>query len=164
MKPLSQYIISTSNQSTNTMCAPSSSASTTCNSSSISTTEWSDESRVQIIPTAGSPKQREVDISNINHEDLQALREKDAFLYYSIPSVRRAELGFGDSSRSSGVLDSPAAAEASASTTVKRCTRVSFECHSDLLMEDYLSQGFDEQFDEEELARLDHLLSRLFGL
>jgi len=146
------------------MCAPSSSASTTCNSSSISTTEWSDEYRVQIIPTAGSPEQREVDVSNISNEDLQALREKDAFLYYSIPGVRRAELGFGDSSRSSRVLDSPAAVEASASTTVKRCTRVSFECHTDLLMEDYLSQGFDEQFDEEELARLDHQLSRLFGL
>ncbi len=146
------------------MCAPSSSASTTCNSSSISTTEWSSESsRVQIIPTAGSPEQTEVDISNINHEDLQALREKDAFLYYSIPSVRRAELGFSDSSRSSRVLDSPAAAEASASTTVKRCTRVSFECHTDLLMEEYLSE-LDEQFDEEDLARIDLQLSRFFGL
>src|SRR6056300_1209613 len=116
MKPLSQYIISTSNQSTNTMCAPSSSASTTCNSSSISTTEWSDESRVQIIPTAGSPEQREVDISNISNEDLQALREKDAFLYYSIPSVRRAELGFSDSSSScsSKGLDSSTSASAAA--------------------------------------------------
>jgi len=143
------------------MCAPSSSTSTTCNSS-ISTTEWewSDESRVQIIPTAGSPEQREVDISNISHEDLQALRKKDAFLYYSIPSVRRAELGFSDSSRSSRALDSQA--PAAASTTVKRCTRVSFECHTDLLMEDYLSEDLD--FDEEELARIDHQLSRLFGL
>ena len=144
------------------MCAPSSSASTTCNNS-ISTTEWSsDESRVQIIPTAGSPEQREVDISNISNEDLQALREKDAFLYYSIPSVRRAELGFSDSSRSSRVLDSQAPAAAEASTTVKRCTRVSFECHTDLLMEDYLSEDLD--FDEEELARIDHQLSTLFGL
>ena len=150
------------------MCAPSSSAST-CNSSSISTTEWDELSRVQIIPTTGSPEQREVDISNISHEDLQALREKDAFLYYSIPSVRHAELGFSDPSRSSRVLDSPAAAaaseEASASTTVKRCTRVSFECHTDLLMEDYLTEDLDEQFDEEELARMiDHQLTRLFGL
>ncbi len=145
------------------MCAPSSSASTTCNSSSISTTEWSsDESRVQIIQTAGSPEQREVDVSNLSHEDLQALREKDAFLYYSIPSVRRAELGFSDSSRSSRVLDSSAPASEEASTTVKRCTRVSFECHTDLLMEDYLSEELD--FDEEELARIDLQLSRFFGL
>ena len=115
-----------------------------------------------MIPTTGSPKQREVDISNISNEDLQALREKDAFLYYSIPSVRRAELGFGDSSRSSRVLDSPAAASEEASTTVKRCTRVSFECHTDLLMEDYLSEDLD--FDEEELARIDLQLSRLFEL
>lgn len=143
------------------MCAPSSSASTTCNSSSISTTEWSsDESRVQIIQTAGSPEQREVDVSNLSHEDLQALREKDAFLYYSIPSVRRVELGFSDSSRSSRVLDS--SAPAAASTTVKRCTRVSFECHTDLLMEDYLSEELD--FDEEELARIDLQLSKFFGL
>ena len=137
------------------MCAPSSSASTTCNSSSISTT---DEPRVQTIQTAGSPEQREVDISNISHEDLQALREKDAFLYYSIPSVRRDELGFSDSSRSSRA----ASEETSASTTVKRCTRVSFECHTDLLMEDFLSE--DLGFDEEELARIDLQLSRLFGL
>ena len=145
------------------MCAPSSSASTTGNSSSISTTEWSsDESRVQIIQTAGSPEQREVDISNLSNEDLQALREKDAFLYYSIPSVRRAELGFSDSSRSSRVLDSSAAASEEASTTVKRCTRVSFECHTDLLMEDYLSEELD--FNEEELARIDLQLSKFFGL
>ena len=145
------------------MCAPSSSASTTCNSSSISPTEWSsDESRVQTIPTAGSPEQKEVDISNISHEDLQALREKDAFLYYSIPSVRRDELGFSDPSHSSKALDSQAPAAAEASTTVKRCTRVSFECHTDLLMEDYLSE--DLGCDEEELARIDLQLSRLFGL
>jgi len=140
------------------MCAPSSSTSTTSNSSLRS----SDESRVQIIPTTCSPEQREVDISNLSHEDLQALRKKDAFLYYSIPSVRRAELGFSDSSRSSRVLDSQAPAAAEASTTVKRCTRVSFECHTDLLMEDYLSEDLD--FDEEELARIDHQLSTFFGL
>ena len=138
------------------MCAPSSSTSTTSNSSLRS----SDESRVQIIPTTCSPEQREVDISNLSHEDLQALRKKDAFLYYSIPSVRRAELGFSDSSRSSRALDSQA--PAAASTTVKRCTRVSFECHTDLLMEDYLSEDLD--FDEEELARIDHQLSTFFGL
>ena len=141
------------------MCAPSSSASTTCNSSSISTTEWSESSRIQTIPTAGSPEQREVDISNISNEDLQALREKDAFLYYSIPSVRRDELGFSDSSSRSSRA---ASEETSASTTVKRCTRVSFECHTDLLMEEYLSE--DLGFDEEELARIDLQLSRFFGL
>ena len=127
--------------------------------------EWSSESESSIVvpTTASSPEQREVfDISNLSNDDLQALRKKDPFLYYSIPSVRRAELGFGDSSRSSRVLDSPAAAEASASTTVKRCTRVSFECHSDLLMEDYLSEDLD--FDEEDLARIDLQLSRFFGL
>src|SRR6056300_1202326 len=153
------------------MCSLPSSA---CNSSSTSMAEWSSESESSIVvpTTASSPEQREVfDISNLSNDDLQALRKKDPFLYYSIPSVRRAELGFSDSSSScsSKGLDSSASAAAamsdddksSASTTVKRCTRVSFECHTDLLLEEYLSE-LDEQFDEEDLARIDLQFSRLF--
>ena len=151
--------------------------SSTCNSSSTPMVEWSSGSSSSIVvPTnASSPEQREVfDISNLSNEDLQALRKKDPFLYYSIPSVRRAELGFNDSSCScsSKGLDSSVSAAAvsdddndksSASTTVKRCTRVSFECHTDLLLEEYLSE-LDEQFDEEDLARIDLQFSRFFSL
>ena len=151
--------------------------SSTCNSSSTPMAEWSSESESIVVPTnASSPEQREVfDISNLSNEDLQALRKKDPFLYYSIPSVRRAELGFNDSSCScscsSKGLDSSVSAAAvsddyndksSASTTVKRCTRVSFECHADLLLEEYLSE-LDEQFDEEDLARIDLQFSRFFS-
>jgi hypothetical protein len=68
-----------------------------------------------------------------------------------------------DSSASAAAVSDDDNDKSSASTTVKRCTRVSFECHTDLLLEEYLSE-LDEQFDEEELAKMDLQFSRFFSL
>ena len=51
----------------------------------------------------------------------------------------------------------------STSTIVKRCTRVSFECHTDVLMEDLLGD-FDEGYDESELEQMDLEISKLLDL
>ena len=53
--------------------------------------------------------------------------------------------------------------ESSSTITVKRCTRVSFECHTDLLMEDLLGD-IDEGFDESELEQMDLEISKLLDL
>ena len=122
------------------------------------------------------PSLLEVDISNLTAEDLQAMKEHDAFLYYSIPSVRRAQLRLQDVDMSrleqeddlsmiqrqrrsscSRIESTPS------NTTVKRQTRVSFECHTDLLMEDLLGE-FEEQFSEEDAKKIEMNFSNMFSL
>jgi len=49
------------------------------------------------------------------------------------------------------------------SITVKRRTRVSCECHTDLLMEDLL-EDFEEEYDESDLEQIDLDFSQLLGL
>jgi hypothetical protein len=53
--------------------------------------------------------------------------------------------------------------ESSTSTTVKRCTRVSFECHTDLLMED-LFEDLEENDSELELEQMELEFFKLLGL
>ena len=50
------------------------------------------------------------------------------------------------------------------SSTVKRRTRVSYECHSDLLLMDDLKECFDEEYDESALDQLDLECSKMLGL
>jgi len=121
-----------------------------------STSSSSRSEPVQISTPSCAPEPIEVDISTLSAEDLQSLKE-DPFLYYSIPAVRRAAL-FN--------LEEPDMSESSLedSTTVKRCTRVSFECHTDLLMEDLLGDIEDEEYDQSDFDQMDLAFSRLLGL
>ncbi len=50
------------------------------------------------------------------------------------------------------------------STTVKRRTRVSYECHIDLLMDDLLEDCEEEKYDESALKQIDLDFSKLLGL
>ncbi len=50
------------------------------------------------------------------------------------------------------------------STTVKRRTRVSYECHADVLMDDVLGDFEDEEYDESALEQMDLYFSKLLGL
>ncbi len=102
---------------------------------------------------ACAPEPTEIDISNLSAEDLQSLKQEDPFLYYSIPSVRREALHFAQPE-----LSASRCAEES-TTVVKRRTRVSFECHSDLLMGD-----LEEKYNQLELEQLEQRFSKLLGL
>ena len=104
-----------------------------------------------------APEPTEIDISNLSAEDLQSLKQEDPFLYYSIPSVRREALRFAQPE-----LSASRCAEES-TTVVKRRTRVSFECHSDLLMEDLLGD-LEEKYNQLELEQLEQRFSKLLGL
>ena len=48
--------------------------------------------------------------------------------------------------------------------TVKRCTRVSFECHTDLLLMEDLLVDFEEEYDQSDLEKMDLEFSKLLGL
>ena len=47
--------------------------------------------------------------------------------------------------------------------TVTRCTRVSFECHTDLLMAGLLDDDEEEEKEQEECDDLDFLLKNMVG-
>jgi hypothetical protein len=88
---------------------------------------------------------------DLSSQDLASLKKKDPFLYYSIPSIRVA-----------AVLNKQPVPEAEASK-VRRQSRLSFECHPDLLLDitpnefanDLLddAEGEAEEFIESFLAR-----------
>jgi hypothetical protein len=97
-------------------------------------------------------------------------------MYYSIPGVRKAEIllkdvdysditslgrsSSGGSRRSSRQFETQQEASADP-IKVSRTSRVSFECHPCVLMEDLLMTELEQEFDEEELGRLDDILDTL---
>ena len=98
----------------------------------------------------------EIDIDALTTEDLQSLKQDDPFLYYSIPVVRRAEFSLEEPDMSHSNFKG--------STTVKRRTRVSYECHTDLLMDDLLEDFEDEECNESALEQIDLHFSELLDL
>jgi hypothetical protein len=144
------------------------------------TTGASIKTPLQLRLAPADPAPVEVDVNKaLSAQDLQALKRQDPFLYYSIPGVRDAAVRFSSDAvdmhqlAQDGLRRYCASCPASIQTTaaneesakVKRCTRVSFECHADLLLEDLLD---DEDMDLElrlndlHLGRLDDVLADLF--
>ena len=143
-------------RSTTTLSGKKNQFSADASSSSSSST-----SRYETVQTATAPcapEPIEIDIGNLSTEDLQSLKQNDPFLYYSIPAVRRAALNLEEPD-----VSALSSSEESTTLTVKRCTRVSFECHTDLLMEDLLGD-IDEGFDDSELEQMDLGISKLLDL
>ena len=96
------------------------------------------------VPTKGSKEAEEsseqkkviVDTRYLSAQDLKTLKKQDPFLYYSLPSSVRRNAG-----RNSDMdyMSSPLIGKSSTSTpttTVERRSCISFECHTDLLLED----------------------------
>ena len=130
-------------------------------SADASSSSSSSSSRYETVQTATAPcapEPIEIDIGNLSTEDLQSLKQDDPFLYYSIPAVRRAALNLEEPD-----VSALSSSGESTTITVKRCTRVSFECHTDLLMEDLLGD-IDEGYDESELEQMDLEISKLLDL
>ncbi len=111
---------------------------------------------VQTNTAPCAPEPIEIDISTLSTEDLQSLKKDDPFLYYSIPVVRSAAFSFEEPDMSLTNLKG--------STTIKRRTRVSHECHIDLLMDDLLEDCEEEKYDESALKQIDLDFSKLLGL
>ena len=104
-----------------------------------------------------NPTPKIVEVSNsLSAQDLKSLKKEDPFLYYSIPGVRDATVrlehvdmhqvaqnGLKRYCQSCpGEIQTSCASEPVAK--VERCTRVSFEYHTDLLLEDQLFNDFDD--------------------
>ena len=74
----------------------------------------------------------QIDLSTMNDEDLKALRQGDAFMYYSIPGIIKAfrcNLPIDHSTLLTSTQSGDAAAgSAKATTSVSRQTRISDSC------------------------------------
>ena len=105
--------------------------------------EWLESVSQHRVPTATSdptPSQVDVDKS-ISEQDLESLKKQDPFLYYSIPGVRDATvlLEHADTDIhqvAQNGLQTSGTSEPVAK--VQRDTRLSFECHPDLLLGDLI--------------------------
>ncbi len=107
------------------------------------------------VPTKGAaststdeaPK-RVIDTRNLSEEDLEALKKQDPFLYYSIPTVRNAVVRRCSAAHVTTTQRNPDPEPARSrrascpsrveSSMVERKSCISFECHTDLLLEDYM--------------------------
>ena len=110
-----------------------------------------------MVPTKlmeNKPK-KTVDIKNITSlDDLNSIQKQDPFMYYSIPEVRSARVLMRDIDMSNLLGGGGRAVQELApprSQKVSRSTRLSFECHPDLLLENLLNDldGLDFEGAEE---------------
>ena len=89
------------------------------------------------VPTIKEEHHQEMDMRRLSKNAMITLRTKDPFMYYSIPEVHRATFTLQEVEYAKTI--SP-----QTSPVVTRKTWVSTECHSSLLMEEFLQ---DEEFE-----------------
>ena len=90
--------------------------------------------RTMTQPTVPTERPRKViDTKNLNEQDLKNLKSSDPFLYYSIPFVRDAEVVNKEFQ-----IPIQDGSQPSTNTKVERKSRISYECHPDLLLDGLL--------------------------
>ena len=117
-----------------------------------------------VVPTnndKNKPK-KTIDIRHITSlDDLKSIKKQDSFMYYSIPGARKATVRMQDIDMANlGATPGHAVQDEAPqiSQKVLRSTRVSFECHPDLLLVDLMNEleGLDlENLGEEDLSDMD---------
>ena len=106
-------------------------------SEEISSAFWIGESISVPTKTDDNKPKKTVDLNLIsNLEDLKSIQEQDSFMYYSIPGVRKAKVLMEDIDMTN-LIGAPV--QAQVSQKVSRKSRISFECHPDLFIENYLN-------------------------
>lgn len=107
--------------------------------------KWRDISSPLRLPTAtAAPTPTEVDVNKfISAQDLNSLKKRDPFLYYSIPDVREATIRLVGEDVHMHQVALKGLTRYTCPTSiktpfakVKRRTRFSYECHADLLLAD----------------------------
>jgi hypothetical protein len=90
------------------------------------------------VPTIREKPLKTLDVDRITSDDLAALKTSDPFMYYSIPSIREAELRC-ESVNISTIIPAADGSRARADEgKVTRQTRVSFECSpAKLILQDF---------------------------
>jgi hypothetical protein len=113
---------------------------------------------------------KQLNLEELSSSDVAALKTKDPFMYYSIPTLKEAAVlqkEFDLSSFDSSSVSRPACRkheevglDQRVPHIVSRKCRISFECHAYLLLEDHFS-GIDVVQSMEDDSSFDVLLSSL---
>ena len=95
-------------------------------------------------------QREELELEGLGEEDVKSLRKSDPFMYYSIPSIRRAVIflrGIDHSNKNdlygSQVHSDRNSAPANPSTIPRR-RAISFEAHPSVLLEDILEDLWND--------------------
>ena len=104
--------------------------------------------------TDDKPK-KTVDLKYITSlDDLKSIKKQDPFMYYSIPGARKATVLMQEAIDLSNLIGAGQAVQdetPQASQKVSRSSRISFECHPDLLLADNMLNDFHGlDFEDEE--------------
>ena len=130
--------------------------------------KWSNCSNIVAVfpvPTVFDKTERKLNTREISSpEKLAALKAKDAFMYYSISSIRRAHMKGNQGDVSLLRVPSSLNDLNSNHEEVTRKSRVSFECYPDLFVEDTPAQAMESAgtsgaFDDEEEDWVEQLVS-----
>uniref|UniRef100_A0A7S2PHI1 Uncharacterized protein n=1 Tax=Skeletonema marinoi TaxID=267567 RepID=A0A7S2PHI1_9STRA len=128
------------------------------NTKSIDTAnnEWPEILKLasRLSPANANPTATEVNVDkSLSAQDLKHLKKRDPFLYYSIPGVRdatirleHADVDMHQIAQNGLKRCCQTSFTSEPVAKVKRCTRISFECHIDLLLD------LDELTDDVDLA------------
>jgi hypothetical protein len=81
-----------------------------------------------------------MNIRDITSSDLPALKKNDPFMYYSIPFIRKATLDFKEINVAALTMSTSdetkgRSTDRSSKNQVTRQSRMTFECHPDLLLD-----------------------------
>ncbi|KAL7479266.1 hypothetical protein ACHAW6_005005 [Cyclotella cf. meneghiniana] len=92
------------------------------------------------VATVFERPRKEMDIRDITSTDLPALKKNDPFMYYSIPSIRKAALHFKEINAATLTVSTSDEATGrspgrSSKSKVTRQSRMTFECHPDLQLD-----------------------------
>lgn len=114
--------------------------------------------RVLTIKDDPPSRTQVVNISQMNEHDFKSLQQDDPFLFHSIPAVYEARIHDRKvdyskiktsvaSASSNNASSSPSSSpQGSSSPIVTRRSRMSTECHMNMIIEAVLAGGADEDF------------------
>ena len=87
----------------------------------------------EIVPTfRAETEPKLIDFASVTISDLASMKNDDAFMYYSIPAVKKASMRAEE-------VDASDLVDREAGNSVTRESRLSMECHAGFLLEELLS-------------------------
>jgi len=112
---------------------------------------------ISAVAVSSSDAKRKDDICRQNPEDVRGLKVRDPFLYYSNDKIRMRELRLrlqdieydssDDDSSDEGSFSSSLSNQEQSMATCERKTRITFELHPSLVLEDLMKDLFDDDLD-----------------
>ncbi len=159
------------NNMTSTAARKAGTTDTAVNSEYVTTLTVPTKGAASASTSSDEAPKKVIDTRNLSEEDLEALKKQDPFLYYSITTVGTSVLRRNSASNDVTTRRNPEPARSRRvscpsrveSSMVERKSCISFECHTDLLLEDFMDDaelfgnGDGVDFDTDTLLLFDQL-------